>query len=156
MVTDNAKAPVTLQPPPPPPAGHASVNLRFLMLPSELVEAPEHPGCVGGVRLQRARLEGEAGKQRAVVADADAEAEELECGLLLSAIGWRSVAASDEVPFDAARAVVPSRGAKVSQCATPPRAAPPRAAPRGVRCFSFLDGLPTYSTRTTTNVKLLL
>ena len=98
--------------------GHASVNLRFLLLPSEIAEAEAHPGCVGGVRLQRARLEGLAGGQRAVVEDHGVEGRvgeevEIECGLLLSAIGWRSVAATDEVPFDAARAVVPSHGARV-------------------------------------------
>ena len=85
-------------------ADEASVNLRFLLQPEALLEDPKHIGAVGGVKCRRTRLTGEPNAQRAEVSE-DEEPVELQCGLALSAIGWRSVPATPDV---SAAAVLPS------------------------------------------------
>lgn len=90
----------------------APIDLRFLQLPTRVVESETELGAVAGLAVRRAALEGAAHQQRAVPVD-DAEEQVLPCGLLLTAIGWKSVAPSSQVPFDERRAVVPSRGARV-------------------------------------------
>ena len=87
------------------------VSLRFLLLP-ESIEADD-AGTASAVRFIPATLEGDAGAQRAVPVDTG-EKIDVECGLVLTAIGWRSLAADSEVPFDEARCVVPTgKGGRV-------------------------------------------
>jgi len=96
-------------------------SLRFLLVPQAILASDgsdqHQPPTVSSVLFARAALVGEADKQRAVVAENNEggdkssgvaeSAVELKCGLVVSAIGWRSVAVPG-VPFDTAKGVVPT------------------------------------------------
>ena len=90
------------------------VWLRFLLVPESVVASGEGgAAAAGGVRFACAVLEGHEGAQRAVrmgesAGTGEGGIEEVECGLVLTAIGWRSVAADTSLPFDQKRCVVPT------------------------------------------------
>lgn len=80
--------------------GRSSVELRFLQSPSRLLESTERPGWVGGVELERNTLVG--GR-----ASGTGQFQKVECGLVLSSIGYRSVPIQG-LPFDHQAGILPN------------------------------------------------
>ena len=87
-----------------------SLDLRFLLSPAAFEASASDASAVGAVKFDRQRLEGPAGAQAAV---ATGETETLPAGLVLRAIGYKSVA-TPGVPFDTRRCVIPSRAGRVT------------------------------------------
>ncbi|MFE3059563.1 FAD-dependent oxidoreductase [Nocardia sp. NPDC059239] len=82
--------------------GDRKVVLRFLAEPIEILGRTE----VEGIRLRRTELEFRAsGEVQAVPTDV---VEDLHCGLVLSAVGFRGSAVPG-IPFDDVRGVIPNR-----------------------------------------------
>ena len=103
-----------------PPAASSKprrLDLRFLLSPTAFEASAADPTAVGSVRFDRMRLEGPANAQTAV-AMGTSETESIPAGLVLRAIGYKSVALSG-VPFDARRCVIPSRAGRVTATASP-------------------------------------
>jgi NADPH-dependent glutamate synthase beta subunit-like oxidoreductase len=87
-----------------------TVALRFLLMPRAVLPDPKDPRRVGGLLLERTRLE-QDGAGRAVAVPTGEEVT-LPCRLVLRSIGYKSLPIPG-VPFDARRAVVPNRGGRV-------------------------------------------
>jgi ferredoxin--NADP+ reductase len=86
------------------PAGHThSVHLRFLRSPIEILG--DDDGRVRGVRVSVNRIE----DGRAVPTG---EEEEIECGLVLRAVGYTGAPVAG-VPFDAASGLIPNADGRV-------------------------------------------
>lgn len=79
------------------------MEIRFLASPAEIVPDKDDPTSVGGVIVEKTRLEGEPNKQRAV---GTGEFEEIPCGLVLRSIGYKSLPIETSVPFDTRRNVL--------------------------------------------------
>lgn len=94
------------------PTGAARrIHLRFLVSPVEIEGAADR---VGGVVLERNRLVGEAGGLRA---EGTGERFTLPAGLVVRAVGYRSLPLAD-LPFDSKSAIIPNRGGRVLDPAT--------------------------------------
>lgn len=89
----------------PPPTRRRRCHIEFLKSPLELIG----DGRLQRLLLMRNRLTGEPSHQ---TAEPTGELENLPCGLLFRSIGYRGVAIPD-VPFDAARGVIPNRDGRV-------------------------------------------
>jgi ferredoxin/flavodoxin---NADP+ reductase len=87
------------------------IHLRFLVSPVEIVGAG---GRVAALELERNRLE--AG-ERGLSARGTGERERLPVGLVVRAVGYRSLPLA-EVPFDERRGVVPNGAGRVVDPAT--------------------------------------
>lgn len=87
------------------------VGLRFLLLPKAILPDPKRPGHVGSILMQRARLEGPAGKQVAVAGEGTVE---IPCQMVLRSIGYKSLALPG-LPFDKRRSVVANEKGRVMQ-----------------------------------------
>jgi len=87
------------------------IHLRFLVSPVELVE---RDGRVGALRLERNRLEP---RGDGLAARGTGTFEELPAGLVVRAVGYRSLPLPD-LPFDERNGVVPNRGGRVIEPAT--------------------------------------
>lgn len=83
-------------------AADRQVQIKFLSAPVELLADPEHPERVGGVRVEKTELQGEANRQRAV---GTGEFQDLPAGIVLRSIGYKSHPLED-APFDAQRNVL--------------------------------------------------
>jgi len=93
----------------PPGAKSHRVSLKFLRSPVEVLGDGED-GRVTAIRLARNRIEqGADGRLRAV---ATGELEDLGCGLVLRAIGYRGEPV-DDVPFDARRGLIRNQAGRV-------------------------------------------
>ncbi|KAL6056672.1 NADPH-adrenodoxin reductase [Balamuthia mandrillaris] len=84
------------------------VVLHYLKTPTRFLM--DSNGKLAGLELERNRLEGEAGDQRAV---STGEKEILPCGIAFRSIGYRSVGI-EGLPFDQKRGVVPNFGGRVT------------------------------------------
>ncbi|NXD13650.1 ADRO protein, partial [Nothocercus nigrocapillus] len=83
--------------------------LRFQRSPQEVL--PTADGTrTRGVRMALTHLEGSGDSAQAVPTG---EVEELECGLVLSSIGYRSLPLDPAVPFDPQRGVIPNSSGRV-------------------------------------------
>ncbi|XP_042720938.1 NADPH:adrenodoxin oxidoreductase, mitochondrial [Lagopus leucura] len=79
-------------------------GLKFQRSPQEVL--PTADGTrVRGVRMALTRLEGLGDSAKAVPTG---DVEELECGLVLSSIGYRSLPLEPAVPFDAQHGIIPN------------------------------------------------
>lgn len=85
------------------------MQIKFLSAPVELLADPTKPHSVGKVRVEKTVLSGEAYNQRAV---GTGEFEEIECGLVLRSIGYKSYPL-ENIPFDARRHVIANEQGKV-------------------------------------------
>ena len=99
------------------PTGAARrIHLRFLVSP---VAIEAGAGCVSGLGLERNRLVGEPGS---LLAESTGERSTLPVGLVVRAVGYRSLPLAD-LPFDARRAIIPNQRGRVldpeAGCALP-------------------------------------
>ncbi|XP_054026956.1 NADPH:adrenodoxin oxidoreductase, mitochondrial [Dryobates pubescens] len=84
-------------------------GLKFQRSPQEVL--PSADGTrVRGVRMALTRLEGSGDSAKAIPTG---DVEDLECGLVLSSIGYRSLPLDPAVPFDAQRGVIPNTSGRV-------------------------------------------
>lgn len=89
------------------------VRMSFLRSPLEILGTD----CVTGIRLSHnALVTDDNGSVRAVASD---EVEEIECGLVFRAVGYRGVP-MDSVPFDDERGVLPNVGGRIVESAGGP------------------------------------
>lgn len=79
-------------------------GLKFRRSPLEVLPAADGKQA-RGVRLAVTRLEGSGESARAVPTG---EMEELECGLVLSSIGYQSLPLDPSVPFDPKLGIIPN------------------------------------------------
>ncbi len=87
------------------------IHLRFMVSPVELIGAG---GRVAALRLERNRL---VPGRWGVAAEGTGKFEELAVGLVVRAVGYRSLPLA-EVPFDEKKAIVPNAGGRVLDPAT--------------------------------------
>lgn len=86
-------------------------SLRFLRSPTHILPSPDRSRAAG-IRLAVTRLEGSGEHARAVLTG---EVEEVECGLIVSSIGYQSLPIDPAVPFDLRQAIIPNRMGRVQQ-----------------------------------------
>lgn len=89
----------------PPSSAGRSIELRFLVSPVAITGTDR----VGGLRVERNRLVHEKGSLRAV---GTGELEDLEVGLVVRAVGYRSLPLPG-LPFDERKAIVPNESGRV-------------------------------------------
>nr|XP_014345306.1 PREDICTED: NADPH:adrenodoxin oxidoreductase, mitochondrial isoform X1 [Latimeria chalumnae] len=91
-----------------PPAGKARAvkewELTFFRSPLEILPS-EGQNQAAGIRFVINRLEGSGESAEAVPTN---EFEDKECGLILSSIGYKSLAIDHSVPFDVKRGIIPN------------------------------------------------
>ncbi|XP_041076598.1 NADPH:adrenodoxin oxidoreductase, mitochondrial isoform X2 [Polyodon spathula] len=109
-------------------------SLRFLRSPAHILPSPDRSRAAG-IRLAVTRLEGSGERARAVLTG---EVEEVECGLIVSSIGYQSLPIDPAVPFDLRQAIIPNRMGRVQQ------------AP-GLYCSGWVKRGPTGVIATTMN-----
>ncbi|MGH0147208.1 UNVERIFIED_CONTAM: hypothetical protein FKN15_052790 [Acipenser sinensis] len=139
-------------------------SLRFLRSPTHILPSPDRDRAAG-IRLAVTRLEGSGEHARAVLtgeveevlkflslttclslqgsgeharAVLTGEVEEVECGLIVSSIGYQSLPIDPAVPFDLQQAIIPNRMGRVQQ------------AP-GLYCSGWVKRGPTGVIATTMN-----
>ncbi|KAM4524333.1 NADPH:adrenodoxin oxidoreductase, mitochondrial [Odontesthes bonariensis] len=108
-------------------------GFRFFRSPVEVLGNPNHR--VAGIRLAVNRLEGSGEGSQAVVTG---EVEDVNCGLIISSIGYKSLPIDPSVPFDSRKAIVPNSMGRVQQAA-------------GLYCSGWLKTGPTGVIATTMN-----
>ncbi|XP_025902636.1 NADPH:adrenodoxin oxidoreductase, mitochondrial [Nothoprocta perdicaria] len=84
-------------------------GLRFQRSPQEVLPTADGTRA-RGVRMALTRLEGSGDSAKAVPTG---EVEELECGLVLSSIGYRSLPLEPALPFDPQHGVIPNSSGRV-------------------------------------------
>ncbi|GMH03307.1 hypothetical protein Nepgr_005146 [Nepenthes gracilis] len=89
--------------------GQRELHFVFFRQPDRLLDSEERRGHVSSVRFERTTLKAMEGKQIAV---GNGEFEDIECGLVLKSIGYKSVAV-DGLPFDPYKGVVPNVSGRV-------------------------------------------
>jgi adrenodoxin-NADP+ reductase len=77
--------------------GDRTLSVQFLLSPKELTPDSDDPTRVGGIKLEKTELEGEAFEQRAA---GTGEMVDMECGLVLTSIGYKSLPLEKDIPFD--------------------------------------------------------
>ncbi|XP_068769524.1 NADPH:adrenodoxin oxidoreductase, mitochondrial isoform X2 [Struthio camelus] len=84
-------------------------GLRFQRSPQEVLATADGMRA-RGIRMALTRLQGLGDSAKAVPTG---EVEELECGLVLSSIGYRSLPLDPAVPFDSQHGVIPNSSGRV-------------------------------------------
>ncbi|XP_029456455.1 NADPH:adrenodoxin oxidoreductase, mitochondrial isoform X3 [Rhinatrema bivittatum] len=84
-------------------------GLKFLSSPTEVLPCADGTR-VAGIRLAINRLEGSG---ESAVAVPTGRFENLECGLILSSIGYKSLPIATSVPFDAKQGIIPNTMGRV-------------------------------------------
>uniref|UniRef100_A0A8C5NKV5 NADPH:adrenodoxin oxidoreductase, mitochondrial n=1 Tax=Junco hyemalis TaxID=40217 RepID=A0A8C5NKV5_JUNHY len=84
-------------------------GLKFQRSPQEVLPSADGSRA-RGVRMALTRLEGSGDSAKAIPTG---DVEELECGLVLSSIGYRSLPLDPAVPFDSQRGVIPNSSGRV-------------------------------------------
>ncbi|KAM7276195.1 hypothetical protein ACFE04_018061 [Oxalis oulophora] len=92
-----------------PSPDQRELHFVFFRKPDRFQESEERTGHVGGIHFEKTVLEGEAGKRRAV---GTGEFEDVNCGMVLKSIGYKSVPI-DGLPFDYQKGVVPNMCGRV-------------------------------------------
>ncbi|CAL8282627.1 unnamed protein product [Merluccius merluccius] len=112
-----------------------SWGLRFFRSPVEILPDTDHASRVASIRLAVNRLEGKGDGALAVTTG---EVETVDCGLVISSIGYKSLPIDPTVPFDPHKAIVPNTLGRVKQAA-------------GLYCSGWLKTGPTGVIATTMN-----
>ncbi|CDP09278.1 unnamed protein product [Coffea canephora] len=92
-------------------SGRRELHFVFFRKPDRFLESEDQGGHVAGVRFEKTivREELESGKQIAV---GTGQFEDIECGLVLKSIGYKSIPV-DGLPFDHQKGMVPNVGGRV-------------------------------------------
>ncbi|GJV16635.1 NADPH:adrenodoxin oxidoreductase, mitochondrial isoform X1 [Tanacetum coccineum] len=98
---------------PHPSLGQRELHFTFFRKPEKFLESSDRSGYVDGVNFETTTLKGSAGSGNQI-AVGTGQYEDLNCGLVLKSIGYKSVPV-DGLPFDHSKGVVPNiRGRVVS------------------------------------------
>ncbi|CAN1769963.1 NADPH:adrenodoxin oxidoreductase, mitochondrial [Linum perenne] len=93
-----------------PSSGQRELHFVFFRKPDSFSESTDQPGHVSSIHFEKTVLKGVgAGKQIAV---GSGQFEDLECGMVLKSIGYKSVPVPG-LPFDHQKGVVPNAGGRV-------------------------------------------
>uniref|UniRef100_A0AAR2L2X1 NADPH:adrenodoxin oxidoreductase, mitochondrial n=1 Tax=Pygocentrus nattereri TaxID=42514 RepID=A0AAR2L2X1_PYGNA len=111
-----------------------SWGFRFLRSPLEVLPGPDGKR-VAGIRLAVNKLEGSGEDAKAVPTG---QTEDLECGMVISSIGYKSLPIDPCVPFDPRSAIVPNNMGRVKDTA-------------GLYCSGWVKRGPTGVIATTMN-----
>ncbi|XP_033923253.1 NADPH:adrenodoxin oxidoreductase, mitochondrial isoform X2 [Melopsittacus undulatus] len=84
-------------------------GLKFQRSPQEVLPTADGSRA-RGVRMALTRLEGSGDSAKAIPTG---DMEELECGLVVSSIGYRSLPLDPAVPFDTQRGIIPNSSGRV-------------------------------------------
>ncbi len=97
------------------PGGEAerSISLRFFRSPTAMLPREGNLKHVGALQLEKTKLEGPAGSQRAVVTDKD-DLEIIPCDMVITGVGYQSTA-MEGLPFDHDSCVVPNARGRVHE-----------------------------------------
>ncbi|XP_026988586.1 NADPH:adrenodoxin oxidoreductase, mitochondrial isoform X2 [Tachysurus fulvidraco] len=109
-------------------------GFRFLLSPVKVLPSADGKK-VAGIRLAVNKLEGSGEKARA---RPTGQTQDLECGLLISSIGYKSLPIDSSVPFDPHTSTVPNNMGRVSHTA-------------GLYCSGWVKRGPTGVIATTMN-----
>ncbi|XP_066560983.1 NADPH:adrenodoxin oxidoreductase, mitochondrial isoform X2 [Amia ocellicauda] len=109
-------------------------GLKFLRSPLEILPSPDGTKA-SGIRLALNRLEISGEEARAVPTG---EHEDVDCGLIVSSIGYQSLPIDPAVPFDLKQAVIPNTLGRVEQVS-------------GLYCSGWVKRGPTGVIATTMN-----
>ncbi|KAG5191717.1 hypothetical protein JKP88DRAFT_259505 [Tribonema minus] len=96
-----------------PPPHSREVQLRFLLSPRRMVPSPADPARVGAIEMERTALVAADDGSGAVRAKGTGVTETIDCGLVLTSIGYRTLPL-DDLPYDARRATVACAGGGAS------------------------------------------
>ncbi|CAO2822880.1 unnamed protein product [Amaranthus hypochondriacus] len=97
-----------------PATGQRELHFVFFRKPDRFLESEKKNGYVAGVHFEKTTLKADSGRQLAVETG---EFEDIECGLVLKSIGYKSVRV-DGLPFDPDRGVVPNSRGRVLRSAS--------------------------------------
>ncbi|XP_073671095.1 NADPH:adrenodoxin oxidoreductase, mitochondrial isoform X2 [Paramisgurnus dabryanus] len=111
-----------------------SWSFRFCRSPVEVLAASDGKRAAG-IRLAVNKLEGSGESVRAVPTD---KLEDVNCGIIISSIGYKSIPIDPAVPFDHRRAVVPNDTGRVQDVS-------------GLYCSGWVKRGPTGVIATTMN-----
>nr|XP_043628422.1 NADPH:adrenodoxin oxidoreductase, mitochondrial isoform X2 [Erigeron canadensis] len=89
-----------------PSPGQRELHFTFFQKPEKFLESNDQSGHIGGVNFEKTILKGSASSGNQIAAGTG-EYEDLECGLVLKSIGYKSVPV-DGLPFDHSKGVVPN------------------------------------------------
>nr|XP_043628423.1 NADPH:adrenodoxin oxidoreductase, mitochondrial isoform X3 [Erigeron canadensis] len=81
-----------------PSPGQRELHFTFFQKPEKFLESNDQSGHIGGVNFEKTILKGSASSGNQIAAGTG-EYEDLECGLVLKSIGYKSVPV-DGLPFD--------------------------------------------------------
>ncbi|KAL7153451.1 hypothetical protein ABFS83_04G169600 [Erythranthe nasuta] len=93
-----------------PVPGQRELHFVFFHKPDRFLESDDRSGRLGSVRLEKTTLKGDESMKQ--VAVGTGVYEDISCGLALKSIGYKSVA-TDGLPFDNYRGIVPNLGGRV-------------------------------------------
>uniref|UniRef100_UPI00398EAB38 NADPH:adrenodoxin oxidoreductase, mitochondrial isoform X2 n=1 Tax=Pristiophorus japonicus TaxID=55135 RepID=UPI00398EAB38 len=114
-------------------------GLQFLRSPVEIV--PSNDGKrVAGIRLAVTKLEGSGKSAKAVQTE---DVEDLECGLVLSSVGYKSYPIDPSVPFDQQQGIIPNNLGRVLQAPGLYCSGWVKRGPTGVIVTTMNDGFET-------------
>ncbi|XP_059432232.1 NADPH:adrenodoxin oxidoreductase, mitochondrial [Corylus avellana] len=88
-----------------PRSGQRELHFVFFQKPDRFLESDERRGHVSGLHFEKTTLKGVGGGKR--IAVGVGQYEDLECGMVLKSIGYKSVPV-DGLPFDHQKGVVPN------------------------------------------------
>ncbi|XP_041942725.1 NADPH:adrenodoxin oxidoreductase, mitochondrial [Alosa sapidissima] len=113
---------------------HRKWGFRFLRSPQEVL-ASRDGSRAAAIRLALNRLEGSGEGARAVPTG---EVEEVQCGVIISSIGYKSLAIDPAVPYDPRKAIIPNNMGRVQETT-------------GLYCSGWVKRGPTGVIATTMN-----
>jgi ferredoxin/flavodoxin---NADP+ reductase len=93
------------------------IHLRFLVSPVEIVADPPMTGRVTGLTVERNRLVPARSGGAGLSAEGTGEYETLPVGLVVRAVGYRSLPLAD-LPFDDRNGIIPNRAGRVVDSAS--------------------------------------
>ncbi|KAI1896693.1 hypothetical protein AGOR_G00097390 [Albula goreensis] len=114
-------------------------GFRFLRSPVEVLPTSDLRKAAG-IRLAINQLEGSGEHARAV---ATGEVEDIECGMVINSIGYRSLPIDPAVPFDPHRAIIPNMMGRVPQAAGLYCSGWVKRGPTGVIATTMTDSFDT-------------
>ncbi|KAG9350365.1 hypothetical protein JZ751_026720 [Albula glossodonta] len=114
-------------------------GFRFLRSPVEVLPTSDLRKAAG-IRLGINQLEGSGEHARAV---ATGEVEDIECGMVINSIGYRSLPIDPAVPFDPHRAIIPNMMGRVQQAAGLYCSGWVKRGPTGVIATTMTDSFDT-------------
>ncbi|XP_030629141.1 NADPH:adrenodoxin oxidoreductase, mitochondrial [Chanos chanos] len=109
-------------------------GFRFLRSPVEVLAGPDGARAAA-IRLAVNKLEGSGDAARAVTTG---QVEDVECGMIISSIGYKSLPIDSSVPFDLKRAILPNNLGRVQDTS-------------GLYCSGWVKRGPTGVIATTMN-----